>query len=210
MARIRCFLMEPTGRVIVHLRRYRSSNAPDENHCSHEGNGGYHQAMTRIADEPEEHDAEGYVTNSVKPTPPHDDPRWPLSCACGYEFRESDAWQRFVERLYRRTDTGEELLLRDAPAGAMWKAWWVDRFHVPQGEHNLVVKTPGGDWEIDSQASNCTMKDDVRQEKHHCWIRHGNPPDITVDKNGVTCGAGAGSIQAGNYHGFLRNGYLED
>jgi hypothetical protein len=39
-------------------------------------------------------------------------------------------------------------------------------------------------------------------------VRHGEAPNITVDKNGVTCGAGAGSIQCGSYHGFLRNGEL--
>lgn len=28
---------------------------------------------------------------------------------------------------------------------------------------------------------------------NHCWVRHGEPPNVTVDKNG---------------HGFLRNGEL--
>jgi hypothetical protein len=56
------------------------------------------------------------------------------------------------------------------------------------------------------QASNCTLPGD---KKHHCWIRHGEVPNLTVDKAGVTCAAGAGSIQAGDYHGFLRNGEFE-
>lgn len=43
---------------------------------------------------------------------------------------------------------------------------------------------------------------------HKCWCRHGEAPNFTVDKNGVTCIAGAGSIQIGNYHGFLQNGFL--
>jgi hypothetical protein len=60
---------------------------------------------------------------------------------------------------------------------------------------------------IDSRASNCTLPND---REHKCWIRHGTPPDLTVDKNGKTCAAGAGSIQLGNYHGFLRNGHLEE
>jgi hypothetical protein len=114
--------------------------------------------------------------------------------------------------LYRRTDTGEVVgTLRDAPVGAMWFAdWYPDHYCNPQlGPGKcLIVKTPGGDWVIDQQASNCTMPDDVHQEKHHCWILHGTPPEITVDKNGVTCGAGAGSISRPNYHGFLQNGYL--
>lgn len=69
----------------------------------------------------------------------------------------------------------------------------------------LWVQTPGGSWCIDSRASNCTMPYDY---DHRCWIRHGEPPNVTVDKNGKTCAAGAGSIQCGNYHGFLQNGAL--
>jgi hypothetical protein len=37
-------------------------------------------------------------------------------------------------------------------------------------------------------------------------VRHGEPPQITVDKRGLTCHAGAGSIALGSYHGFLHNG----
>lgn len=69
----------------------------------------------------------------------------------------------------------------------------------------LWVQTPGGGWCIDSRASNCTMPYDY---DHRCWVRHGEPPAITVDKAGVTCQAGAGSIQCGSYHGFLRDGAL--
>jgi hypothetical protein len=39
-------------------------------------------------------------------------------------------------------------------------------------------------------------------------VRHGTPPDVTVDKNGLTCNAGGGSIQVPGWHGFLRNGEL--
>lgn len=209
MPRIQCFLLEPTERVQVKLRRYTRDNAPDC--CSaYPGKYSYHTTSAPFCEEPAEHDEQGYIKNGLKPVPAHDDAHWPKVCACGYVFQEGDEWQRFTELIYRRTDTGEETTLYDAPAGAMWYAWWVDQFHVPQGIHNLIVKTPGGDWEIDSQANNCTMKDDVKQERHHCWIRHGEPPNVTVDKAGVTCGAGAGSIQAGSYHGFLRNGYLEE
>lgn len=69
----------------------------------------------------------------------------------------------------------------------------------------LTVMTPGGRWVIDSRASNCGSPYDYN---HRCWIRHGEPPNITVDKNGATCSAGAGSIQCGSYHGFLQNGEL--
>jgi hypothetical protein len=126
-----------------------------------------------------------------------------------------------VERpVWRRVDTGEEFeALADTPVGAMWFAPWLDEMFSPQLEHVLIVKTPGGDWLIDGEARNCTMpnKGEERdgktyfypfQQDHHCWIIHGTPPDITVDKAGTTCGAGAGSIGKPNYHGFLRNGYL--
>lgn len=45
---------------------------------------------------------------------------------------------------------------------------------------------------------------------HLCWVRHGTPPGdiVHVDKSGVTCGAGGGSIAIPNWHGFLHNGQL--
>jgi hypothetical protein len=73
------------------------------------------------------------------------------------------------------------------------------------GPQLTVVCPNGGTWDIDSRASNCTMPYDYA---HRCWIRHGEPPALTVDKAGVTCQAGAGSIQCGDYHGFLQNGVL--
>ena len=69
-----------------------------------------------------------------------------------------------------------------------------------------MCKLPNGrEWDIDSRCSNCTLPDD---RIHRCWVRHGEPPNIHVDKNGHTCSAGAGSILAGDYHGFLHNGEL--
>lgn len=66
---------------------------------------------------------------------------------------------------------------------------------------------------IDGVASNCDKKDD---RDHRCWIRHGTPPNITVNKDVInqpasaltTCNAGAGSIQTSNWHGMLQNGEL--
>jgi hypothetical protein len=114
--------------------------------------------------------------------------------------------------IYRRTDTGKIVgTLSEVPIGAMWYAdWYPDDFCNPQlgSGKALVVKTPGGDWLVDQQASNCTMPDDVHQKEHHCWIIHGTPPNITVNKNGATCKAGGGSIAQANWHGFLRDGYL--
>jgi hypothetical protein len=81
----------------------------------------------------------------------------------------------------------------------------------PDGRYLFVV-TPGGVWAIDLKANNCTRRDDWN---HHCWVRHGVPPEITVDKNGETCGCGCsigfdGPNGGYRYHGFLRNAYLEE
>lgn len=74
-----------------------------------------------------------------------------------------------------------------------------------EGPQLTVVCPNGSEWTIDSRASNCTLRYDY---EHRCWVRHGEPPMVTVDKNGLTCAAGGGSIQAGDYHGFLQNGIL--
>ena len=111
--------------------------------------------------------------------------------------------------LYHMPD-GSLATLRDVPPGAMLRATWNAAKPCESQDDGapLVVKLPDGDfWYIDSRADNCTMPDDTT---HHCWIRHGVPPVITVDKQGKTCGAGGGSIQSSHYHGFLRNGWLED
>lgn len=50
----------------------------------------------------------------------------------------------------------------------------------------------------------------VDSQPHYCWVRHGDPRTerIHVDKNGVTCKAGSGSISKEDYHGFLHFGKL--
>lgn len=135
-----------------------------------------------------------------------DDPRWPIKCeTCDYTFAPDDPYQVFVDQIYRRNDVSEDVSLRRLPEGAMYDAEWMrrDRRPGPDGR-NLMVKCPlGREWYIDGRASNCTMPDD---NEHRCWVRHGEVPNITVDKNGNTCSAGAGSIIAGDYHGFLRDG----
>ncbi len=73
------------------------------------------------------------------------------------------------------------------------------------GRHLIVMLPNSRHWDINSRASNCGLPDDT---VHRCWIRHGEPPNVTVDKAGQTCQAGAGSIQSGDWHGFLRAGEL--
>jgi hypothetical protein len=135
------------------------------------------------------------------------DERWPTKCEkCDYLFTEQNHFQIFFDRIYVRKDTGEEMTLRDAPLGAMWDAeWYPSDWKGPDGKSLVAICPGGGHWHIDGRASNCTKPDD---KVHKCWVRHGEPPNITVDKNGVTCAAGAGSIQTPNWHGFLRSGFF--
>lgn len=114
---------------------------------------------------------------------------------------------------FRNLETGE-VLVAPLPPGAMWYASESYSEGVgnpgPDGRH-LYVMTPGGMWGIDGSAANCTRPTERKQ--HHCWVRHGEPPNVTIDKNGETCGCGC-SIGVPypdmKYHGFLRNGYLEE
>ncbi len=98
---------------------------------------------------------------------------------------------------YCVVETGEVKLWEDLAPGAMAVDDMGPRVKLPDGET----------WYIDSRAANCGLpKDNV----HKCWVRHGEPPKLTVNKKGNTCKAGMGSIQTKNYHGFLRNGVLEE
>lgn len=221
VSNINCVLLEDTGLENHYLRRY----ARMDGGCV--GGAGYHSAMifTRLLAEGE------------KPRTTESDARWPATCErCAYTFDASDARQDFTQHVFRRVDTGEQMELRAAPVGAMWFNAWMAKYPDrtgPDGRY-LVVRTPGGDWEVDSRCSNCdspcehcgvpyllhteggkhghnpaACKSYKDARPHKCWVRHGEAPNITVDKVGVTCGAGAGSIMCGTYHGFLRGGQLQ-
>src|ERR1041385_1017104 len=209
---VRCFLLEPTDSVRRWLRRYVSPEGSAEWTCA----AGSHEARGLFDDAPaifEEREFAGslrrVVVHREEDRPPDDDPRWPATCSkCAFVFPPGTDRQFFYDRLYRRADTGAVTTLRDAPPGAMWDAWWLHgltggaALGGPGDDgRRLMVKCPNGrEWFIDGRASNCTLPQD---DNHRCWVRHGEPPDLVVDKNGVTCTAGAGSIQAGDYHGFL-------
>lgn len=125
-----------------------------------------------------------------------------------------DDWEGGIGRpRYRRLDTGEELR-GELPIGALYvaKDEPAGRWSYPKGSDGLsvwcVVPEKRGihHWCIDSRASNCTMKTD---DQHRCWVRHGTfGGTIHVDKSGLTCAAGAGSILTDGWHGFLHNGEL--
>lgn len=131
-------------------------------------------------------------------------------------------------RIYRNVATGELKSSRELPVGALWaldrKFYSADDKTEPPpdafpacGSDGLSIACNclgGHHWYIDGKASNCTMKDD---HKHRCWVRHGTVGEkLTVDKNGQTCKAGAGSFYMGydhktgnhSWHGFLENGVM--
>lgn len=197
---IKCFLVTPTGDGVMYLRRY---SAGPEVICT--GPMRYHDAMNLAFEVPITTDKDGYWSHLQDYKISHEDPRWPQSCTCGYVFKETDTWQYFHDRI--ETDGITRWPHRQLPVGAMWWASWMPKnmYWDNKEDDNLMVITPGGEWCIDSRASNCTMKED---RLHRCWVRHGTPPDIHVDKGGQTCAAGAGSIQCGDYHGFLHHGSL--
>jgi hypothetical protein len=211
---IKCFFVEPTGIVELYLRRYSRGDAA----CS--SGWPYHNAMSLLGDAPavyvtyDDHECPN-IAERPEQIDKHD-PRWPVECICGYKFTPKDHYQIFQESVYRRHDTGEEFSLRHLPLGAMYFADWFLRpgknhWRGPDN-HCLVVMVPGKDmqpreWMVDGRANNCDLPHDT---DHRCWVRHGQVPEITVDKNGRTCNAGAGSIKTDGWHGFLRSGYLVD
>jgi hypothetical protein len=222
MAPIKCFLVQPTDEGPKSLRRYCPSS---KSTCP--GKYGYHNASVVTGDVKDPVGEDGIIHNP--PMINHSDPRWPAKCEhCDYCFQEDDYWQTNLDVYYASTDPEipGRWTQRQLPAGAMFYPSWLQPKSVyteavevgaipdrpkrwqtgPDGKCLMVV-TPGGEWIIDGRASNCDMPED---NAHRCWVRHGEPPNITVDKNGLTCGAGGGSIQCGDYHGYLRDGWLVD
>jgi hypothetical protein len=207
---IPCFLLEATDRATRAL--WRSTYAQDRAKDCPSG-WGWHHARRVIGRQRIRLLPKGTYRVPVGRLP-HVDRRWPRTCdACGARLGRHATYHQGGDRLYRRTDTGAELELRDAPPGAIWRADWYEEFWPGPDGRSYVCQTPGGPWAIDGQASNCTDPESWKLPagdpgRHWCWIRHGEPPHFTVDKNGRTCKAGAGSIQSGSYHGFLQGGVL--
>lgn len=113
--------------------------------------------------------------------------------------------QVFASRLYDTSSGSPE-------PGCIYESRWHEDSGCPYwsnctGVHVQCLLPNGDHWDMDSRASNCTLKDD---KTHRCWVRHGSYKDgtITVNKDGFTCAAGAGSIAVEGWHGFLTNGQL--
>ena len=109
---------------------------------------------------------------------------------------------RFHEQMPERMEPGDLFFISHHGGPATCRFW-----SNCDDRHLHVVLPNGHLWDIDGRASNCAVREDLA---HRCWVRHGDPRtgDIHVDKEGVTCAAGAGSIVSSGYHGFLHHGEL--
>lgn len=174
-----CFLITPTGDARLSLRRYTMGRCPT---------GGMHDATVEIGTAPIVLTADGFIAALDTP---HDDPRWPIACACGYAFHDADPWQTRQERLYQGSDgTDYTTHPGKAPPGAMWHAdWLADVWHGPDGLCLTVVLPSGEQWVMDAPSTDGGG-----------WTRTGTPPRITATP----------SIAAARYHGFLTDGFLTD
>jgi len=136
-----------------------------------------------------------------------DDPRWAMQCGrCGADapadVKRSFGWRRFYDTTSGKPEPGDMFWV---PCTSITTEWGCFHWDNCEGQHLHVVLPNGDEWDVDGRASNCTMPDD---KTHRCWVREGDPPNVTAGKSGHTCSAGAGSIASGGWHGFLRDGKL--
>jgi len=179
---IRCFLLEPLRWRRRWLMRRSQAGAPCRSRNAE------HRAKIEIEG------VEFPIPAPPKPPAPGwarhgEDPRWPVVCdLCPYEFQEADERLLFFRRLYRDPQ-GRDLLLDDAPPGAMWDAWWMGpEFRGRDGFH-LAVMTPGGPWYVDGRSPVTGLH----------WSRLGRPPAVTVRPS---------NFIPGRYHGWITDGFL--
>jgi hypothetical protein len=176
---IPCFLLAPTGRDAVWLRRYvPCKGVVDLKHLLHD-------AAVRIEDA---------AAGVEVPLPPPDDPRWPAACACGHVFGPDAVCQVFPLTLYAAPD-GREYVVHPspppgaeaAPAGALFFSTWCPGPKKGPGPYLwAVLPNKAGTWCIDGES-----------DEGPGWNRTGMPPVITVTP----------SINAGpRYHGHLQDG----
>lgn len=209
-----CVWLKRLGRERQLLRRYSEDKTCND--------GGYCQAVYWVGDfssrlKPElEGDSTGHLD--------HADDRWPTHCDTCHQLLADAYWQLNRVRLYSYNGPYGKLqvTINNCPPGSLYHARWLAGCAWatgPDGLALMAVCPNGSTWNVDGQASNCTLDQYVPVpgkpgwrkfvRTHYCWVRHGDPrkpSTLHVDKVGVTCAAGAGSIVAGNYHGFLHNG----
>lgn len=194
---IRCHLLEPAPVARVSLRRY----CPSDGEACSVNPMGYHSVSVDVEvplvwiEDGKRIAGRGMVLTEEWRA----DSRWPKACPCGRAFLVSDRWQRTVNQLWRRADTGALVDLDDAIKGnphpdfwgAMYHAWWHDRSWPGPDGRCVAVITPAGEWVIDAPSSNGGTP----------WRRTGELPDVTATP----------SIHfPGRYHAHLRDGVLSD
>lgn len=138
-----------------------------------------------------------------------DYPHKPAGCErCGAPIDPkasmSMGWHRRYNTVSGKPEPGDIFFLERHKPGEWCYAGWTNC----DGMHLHAICPNGQHWDIDSRASNCTLKDETT---HRCWVRHGDPRKgelVHVDKAGHTCAAGAGSIVAGDFHGWLHSGFF--
>lgn len=179
-----CFIIVPTGTDRLSLRRYADCKGTEH------GPNGYHNAFQfwRLAP----------TSNQPIPHPSHELDLWPHRCECGYIFQQDDNWQVFADSIYKREDgVPGEVILREAPVGAMWDAFWHhDWRHGDDGKSWMVKLPDGGEWFIDGPAASQPVDSKG-------WTRTGTAPKLTVQPSCQHLGAGG-------WHGFLTDGFLTD
>jgi hypothetical protein len=153
--------------------------------------GGYHNASAEIGDVPE---AEHEVLHGDNW--PHDDPRWPTACGCGYAFTDADWWQRNDDPVFRLPD-GTEFAYRAsfgkiAPPGTMIRASWYDEYADVPGESWVIALPDGGEWITTQRASGGGH-----------WEVTGAAPNLTATPS-------IWHNSPNGWHGWLRDGRLED
>lgn len=199
-----CFWVERTGEAEVSLRRYSEADTP----CP-AGARSYHNAVVPIGRVPLDERPDGTYSGNDDSVP-HDDPRWPTACACGYAFAETDAWQVNHDAVYGAD--GREWPARSLPPGAMLDARWSPAAWKGPDGLGLTVVLPEGPyvegetdtrgwwWNVDGPSN-----DGAGNLNAHAWTRTGDPKAVPP-----TISATPSINAVGRYHGFLTNGVLTD
>ena len=185
----------------AYLRVYWGNDCPS---CGGSRHVGYHNAQRHLADSKE-------IQAWTFAGQPEDYPatRWPAKCDhCDAIVPPEARRQVFPKRLYDTASGDPEPgdlyfddYLHSIEDGVVRCVYWDNCTSA----HLYCVLPNGRIWDIDSRANNCTQPD---ERTHRCWVRHGDPPNVHVDKAGHTCAAGAGSIMAGDFHGHLHGGHV--
>jgi hypothetical protein len=204
--------LEPLTQYPGEFSRSFTSGQTCPNSCGG-GKPGYHNAMKLIRDDPTLDAWGAFGRQEDYPAE-----EWPTHCSdCGALVPEGSRLtqvgqsgfvvhhQIFSTSLYNTASGKPE-------PGDLYESRWHQGDPCPfwdncSGLHLWAILPNGDHWDIDSRASNCTMRDD---RTHRCWIRTGSLENgmIHVDKNGHTCAAGAGSIAVPGWHGFLHHGHF--